>query len=354
MNVARPLFPTLLIALALNASAAHAQRAPAAAASQGASVSRLSGALIQPLNASESRQALEEHTFRVTAGQLVEARVDADGFDTVLQLIPPSGDTLYNDDFESTRTSRIATIATVGGEWKAIVSALDQGSGDYGLVITLGTPGKTRAISGTLTESTPISAKGHRFERHTYVVEDAVQLVVQLTSRGFEPEIVLHSPSGEIVAQSVDASSPNQVTATVPSAETGTWEIVATHSAYSDPTTGGYAIQIVETAPIVLPDGDLIRGVLSESTPRQIHGEHYQEHTLAGSADGEISVMLESGDFDAFLAARSPSGEWFRDDDSGGDGNAMLSLPAGAGEWLVIVTTYSADEVGRYELKVFR
>lgn len=354
MNVMRRIPCALLFASLLYAGSIYGQGAPGGAADQGSGLNRFNGELVQPLNASPVRQASQEHVFQVTAGQLIEARLDADDFDTVLQLIPPMGDTLYNDDFENIHTSRIATIATVGGEWRAVVTALDQGSGAYGLVITLDTPERTRSISGELTAATPISAKGQRYERQTYTVEGAPQLIIQVTSRNFEPELILHSPSGEITSQIADSPSSNVVIATVPSAEAGIWEIIATHSAYAEGTTGDYTIQIVETTPVVSPVGELIEGELVAGGPRQIHGELYQEHTIAGSAESGMSVVLESDDFDPFLAVRSPSGEWYRDDDSGGDANAMLSLPAEAGDWLVITTSYAADEVGRYELKVYR
>lgn len=354
MNAFRSLPCALFVAILLQAVPSQAQQAGGGTAGSDAQVSRFAGQLMQPLNPSESRQAREEHVFQVAAGQLVEVRVDSGDFDTFLQLVPPSGDTLYNDDFESLRTSRIVTVASVGGEWRAIVSAFDQTSGQYQLAITLGSPGRTRSITGSLTEALPLSAKGHRYNRHTYVVDDVTQLFVQLSSQDFEPELILHSPSGEIVTQSFNGSSENVVTATVPSAEVGSWEIIATHPAHAGPSVGAYTIEVVETDPVVLAEDDIIRGTLGEGDPRQIHGEFYHEHTIRGSADAGITIVLEADDFDAFLAARSPSGEWFRDDDSAGDGNAQIVLPAGAGEWLVVVTSYGPDQSGSYELKTYR
>ncbi len=354
MNVLRTIPCALIIATLLYPDPSVAQQAAGVGAGPNAEVTRISGSLVQPINPSETRQARNEHVFQVSAGQVVEVRLDADDFDTILQLIPPTGDSLYNDDYESIRTSRIVTVATVGGEWRAIVSAFDQVGGDYQLSISLETPGRVESMSGSLTEATPMSAKGHRFARHTYTVGEAAQLFVQLSSQDFTPEIVLHSPSGEIVSQIYDGSSENAATASVAAAEAGTWEIIATHTAYTGQSTGAYTIQIVETEPVVLTEDDIVRGTLAEGDPRQIHGEFYHEHTVSGSADAGMTLVLQADAFDAYLAVRSPSGDWYRDDDSAGQGNAQLVLPAGAGDWLVLVTSYAPGEVGPYELKVYR
>ena len=94
-----------------------------------------------------------------------------------------------------------------------------------------------------------MSAKGQRYSRHTYNLAGSSQLVVQLTSEDFEPEVVIHSPSGEIVSEIADYTTPRVVTVTLPLADAGEWEIIATHSAYTDQQLGRYTIQIVEAEP---------------------------------------------------------------------------------------------------------
>ena len=355
MNCLRRIPFVLSIAVGLmHASPSHAQRPGGSLVGANAQVTRISGQLVQPPNPTEVTQGRQEHVFQVTAGQLVEARLEADDFDTILQLIPPTGDSLYNDDYESIRTSRILTIATAGGEWRAIVSSYDHTGGDYELVVSLGSPERIRALTGNLSAATPMSAKGQHFERHSYVVEEPSQLFLQLASDDFEPELILHSPSGEVIMQNYDGSSANTVTASVALAEPGPWEIIATHSAYAFQSTGDYSIQIVETEPVVLTEDNVVRGRLQETDPREIHGEFYHTHTIPGSSDTGMTLVLESDDFDAYLAVRSPAGGWYRDDDSAGQGNAQLTLPAESGDWFVIVTSYGPDQVGDYELKSYR
>ena len=87
------------------------------------------------------------------------------------------------------------------------------------------------------------------------------------------------------------------------------------------------------------------------------------EAVVKGAAESGAAFLgagvlhLEPGvreHFDGFLAARSPSGEWFRDDDGGGETDARLELPPMAGTWLVIVTSFGEGETGRYRLVVTR
>jgi hypothetical protein len=105
---------------------------------------------------------------------------------------------------------------------------------------------------------------------------------------------------------------------------------------------------------VAIDDSDAVTGALEESDPKDIEGELYDVHRIPGTGDRPLVIQLFSSEFDAYLSARSPSGEWFRDDDGAGDTHARLELPAINGTWFVVVTSYSAGESGRYRLTVGR
>ena len=64
------------------------------------------------------------------------------------------------------------------------------------------------------------------------------------------------------------------------------------------------------------------------------------------------SVQLSSTDFDAWLIAVAPDGKAYFDDQSGGENDARLRIPARTGEWLLVVTAYDPRSPGAFTLTV--
>jgi hypothetical protein len=64
------------------------------------------------------------------------------------------------------------------------------------------------------------------------------------------------------------------------------------------------------------------------------------------------SVQLSSKDFDAWLTVVSPDGKAYFDDQSGGENDARLRIPARTGEWLIVVTAFDPRQSGAFTLTV--
>jgi tetratricopeptide (TPR) repeat protein len=83
-------------------------------------------------------------------------------------------------------------------------------------------------------------------------------------------------------------------------------------------------------------------------------GNYYVLHNFIGTAGETLTFDLVSDDFDAYLLLVSPSGETIAQNDDGAGGtNARIiqNLPV-TGNYLLIVTSYSAGETGTYQLQV--
>lgn len=290
------------------------------------------------------------HSFEAAAGQRVEVRVTSDDFDTVLEVTPPEGEALENDDSEDRTNSMISTFASGPGSWRIQVTSYDSEGGDYEVVVSLGAVGTVRNLpGGDLSRSDSVSMKGLRFASQTVRLERPVQLLAEMTAEGFTPQLILVSPGGERFSTDGSESSAR---VEIPFAEAGSWRVLASHAAPED-SVGPYTLRLIESA--ATGSSQVIAGELAATDRRDLRGEHYDTHTVAGTARGTILIELASDDFDAYLAARSPAGTWYRDDDGAGSGsNARLELPAEAGSWTVIVTSFNADETGRYRLRVVR
>lgn len=290
------------------------------------------------------------HTFQAGAGQRIEVRVTSDDFDTVLELTPPQGEALENDDAEEGTNSMLSTFASAAGTWRIQVSSYDAEGGEYEVQVALGAPGTVRNLAGgDLARSDSVSMKGLRFASQTVRIERPTQLLVEMSGQGFSPQLLLVSPGGE---RYTSEGSGSTARIEVPFAEAGSWRVVATQASEEEPA-GAYTLRLIESA--VVGTAQVVTGTLDATDRRDLRGEHYDTHTVAGTAGRPIVLDLSSSDFDAYLAARSPSGTWYRDDDGAGSGSdARLELPAEAGNWTVVVTSFTPDETGAYRLRIVR
>lgn len=84
-------------------------------------------------------------------------------------------------------------------------------------------------------------------------------------------------------------------------------------------------------------------------------GSLYDVHTFEGQTGQEVTISLESNDFDTYLAVVSPSGDLIAESDDVSQSNTnsavQRSLPS-SGTYTVVVNAYSASERGRYTLLV--
>lgn len=98
--------------------------------------------------------------------------------------------------------------------------------------------------------------------------------------------------------------------------------------------------------------GDVRDGMLQTESWDLGDGTQADVYIFSGAEREQVRIALESHDFDAYLLLLD--NEWniiAEDDDSGGDGHALVDhvLPY-SGSYLVVVNTYFADELGRYTL----
>jgi hypothetical protein len=94
--------------------------------------------------------------------------------------------------------------------------------------------------------------------------------------------------------------------------------------------------------------GDTVEGSLSE-------GNLSARYSLSGNAGDEVTISLESDDFDAYLTLLAPNGDvLITDDDGGGAPNAQIAdyaLPE-AGDYTIVVDSYNRLATGDYTLSV--
>ena len=84
-----------------------------------------------------------------------------------------------------------------------------------------------------------------------------------------------------------------------------------------------------------------------------VRNHYVQVYAVDSRPDNPLrSVQLSSKEFDAWLIAVAPDGTAYFDDQSGGENDARLRIPARTGEWLIVVTAYDPRSPGAFTLTV--
>ena len=315
-----------------------------------AAATRVEGKL-ETIAEGAERKHKTAHQFRTARGQIIEVTLSAGDFDTVLGLITPRGDTLWNDDAGGDTNSRITTVAVDDGTWNVVVSSYGEGGGEYELSVMLGEIGVVRDLGkGDLSETDSMSIKGYRYDVHAIRIEKPASIMVQVGATGFTPSVVVVSPDGERYVSESDPAGGTAVNVYVGDAKTGNWRIMVTH-VDEEENEGAYSLQLVETT--ALGNLETKTGELTDGDQQHLFGEHVDSYRVRGSLR-EWTIDVESSDFDAYLVVRSPTGEWFRNDDTETGVNASLTLPAGDGNWQVWVSSAMPGELGKYKMTIRR
>lgn len=100
--------------------------------------------------------------------------------------------------------------------------------------------------------------------------------------------------------------------------------------------------------------GEVTRGTLNTSDPRQSNGTYYDDYVFAGRRGETVIVNLESGSFDAYLylgvVNRGTFQEIRRDDDGGNGTNARLEVQLPQDGTFVIRASSLSSATGPYTL----
>lgn len=290
----------------------------------------------------------DEVAFDVPAGRLLEVRALSDEFDTVLELVPPTGgEPLRNDDDGMSTDSRVATVTSEAGAWKAIVSGYHDGGGAYELRISSVEPLGVEVIEGRFGPDDLQSPKGDRYRAHRFTVDAPSDLLIQVEPGGEIGELLAISPAGQRHAPSFGMfGGPAQLR--VSDAEAGSWELF---TVAAGTTSGEYRVHVARTPGAGPAERQVGRLTAEDSV--LLRGEHFDRYFIDVKDESVLEFELTSGEFDTFLAVLPPSGVWVQDDD-GMEQGSRLELAGERGQWEVIVTSFGPGETGEYQLDIRR
>jgi hypothetical protein len=347
------------------------------------------------LDATDQRRAssfVDRFDVPVSQGERVRVTVTSTAFDTVLEVTPPRGVPLSNDDVAGDRTrSEIELVAPVAGALKVqVTSFTPSAQGAYHVRVervreasTVNMPRAaapsarrhhvTTTLLASLTNPTPVRLgdrvsgnladgdarldSGEHADVYVLDVREPTDLRISMESSGVDSYLLAFGPNA--MFENDDSGGALNAAVTVTAAPAGSYRIIAT--SYRAGMTGSYELKVLSSrdaagsdAPVAGGEERITNGALASGDRTLSSGEFVDEHRFTWSAGTAVHLEARSTEFDSYLIVRAPSGEQ-RDNDDQAPGivNAALDFVAQeAGEHRVLVTSYRPGETGNYELVI--
>ncbi|MBN1476777.1 PPC domain-containing protein [Candidatus Sumerlaeota bacterium] len=338
-------------------------------------------------------------TFNAQAGETVDIDLNSENFDCYLALFGPNSEFIQdNDDFGSTRRSRVALSVPSAGTYYAVVTSFSPGNGGaFTLSVTslgvgapipedfanpwgnipMPTPPPPEPIEGTAyqgtldpTDTVPVQGLDYRADPQYYrdvypgYLSQGQMISIDLVS-DFDGYLYLIGPSGQIIAQDDDFMDTR--TSRIEDAvitETGNHQIVVT--SYSGNTTGTYTLTIgnPQQAPQATADSQISIGqTVQEALTSDDRAVFVSDHRagagywrdgfsfMVSAPDTQVTITANY-DFDGYLFLIGPDGQIISANDdytSTRDSRIDAVLPA-PGAYRIVVSSFSEGNGGSYSL----
>lgn len=223
------------------------------------------------------------------------------------------------------------------------------------------------AVSGRLDERSNVLPDGSYFNAYVFEGRAGQRIEIEMTSRDVDAYLILFSLDNDQFYLNDDDSAGDlnaRLTATLP--VTGSYMILA--NSYAEGERGTYRLSLkdmgsggqVSTAPnggTTNGQSPILRrqGTLGPGDALAPDNTYYQMHTFQGRAGQQVTITLESNEFDTYLALIDSSGNLLDSNDDIGPNNTnsqiTITLPY-SGDYSIIVNGYGPEDQGRYLLIV--
>ncbi|MEL7067842.1 MAG: trypsin-like peptidase domain-containing protein [Cyanobacteria bacterium J06581_3] len=230
-------------------------------------------------------------------------------------------------------------------------------------------------VSGQLTRDSDVLAlDGSYYNAYSFEGRSGQQITVEMNSPNMDAYLILLSPQGRNLMQDDDGGGNTDARLTFTLPEDGTYTVLA--NSFGPRETGTYELRVASgaqapsatrpnpstAAPVYDSQATVLRlpsrteGTLdSNSKVLARDGSRYEEYVFDASAGQQVTISLESRDFDTFLVLVGPDGEVLdsNDDISRSSLNSGLSvvLPE-SGRYLVIANAIDDTGLGQFTLSV--
>ncbi len=233
-------------------------------------------------------------------------------------------------------------------------------------------------IQGQLTrDSATLPADDSYYDAYSFEGRSGQQVVVEMNSANLDAYLILLSPQGRDLAQDDDGGGATNARLVFTLPEDGSYTVLA--NSYASRQTGSYDLRIAEdrgsnfsaNGRTAVPVSEQsaseqsasvsslpirAEGVLGpNSKTLEVDGSRYEEFLFEGSRGQQLTILLDSRDFDPYVLLVGPDNAVvaYNDDMATDDLNAGLTvtLPSN-GVYRVLANALDATGAGRFSLTV--
>ena len=308
-------------------------------------------------------------TYRlpISAGDLVTIDLTSDDFDCYLQVETPDGEWYSDDDGGSGLNSRVTVSSSVSGT--AIVTASGLGRGSTGRYQIRATVEDSSAYSsdggmlyvGSSVEAriTPMTTVGDYGNAVQYQVPLSAgePVTIGLTSDDFDSYLIVVMPNGREYTDD-DGGFGYNSELTVTADMSGTATVIAT--SLGRRSSGYFELSVRQAGQLltsaaadggILPTNTWVSGTITSQTEVEGVGNAIG-YQLPLSAGDQVTIDLESSDFDCYLVVYMPDGSRYTDDDGGSGFDSRLQVTASVGGTAnVIATSLGRSSTGEFRIR---
>ncbi len=248
-----------------------------------------------------------------------------------------------------------------GGRFFAVLAAAMAGA----MAFAQPALAQSQTINGQLSSGDQQLSDGEYYDTLTFTANAGDRISIAMESTEVDAYLVVRGP-GDFSEDNDDAdenSTNAGVSFTAPA--TGQYRVLAT--SYEGEDTGSYRLTLngarfdgQSAAQTAAPSNQsatarTITGALSSSDEQLNDGEYFDAVPLNLTAGQQVTLSLESSDFDPYLVVVGPDEFTQENDDATEDTtNAAITFTAPAtGEYNIAVTSYEGGETGSYRLTIF-
>ncbi len=307
----------------------------------------------------------------VSSGDHLEVQLTSQAFDPILEVTPPGGGTLTNDDWQGRRNeSRLSVVVAEAGTMKIGVGRMGAGTGGFRVTVqrtsTSAASGGPPLLSvggtheGTLDATDGTLPDGRFNEWVTVSGPDAGQLELRIEAQSETVPLAIVLDPNNTALQGTRGvyvlSHPGlhraQLIAPTPGQPASYRMSLRPLQNLVTPTLSRTHHQLpTQTSGTPLSLGQTVRGTLDRTT-RLPSGEPAEVYVFTGRTGQRAQFELRSNEFDTYLMVLGPTGRHWENDDTAGTTNSAIDLQLPVdGSYRVIASAYRAGMSGSFELK---
>ena len=213
------------------------------------------------------------------------------------------------------------------------------------------------SVSGVLSaNSNVLESDNSFFDAYTFDAQQGQQISIDMVSQDLDAYLILLDPNGQDIAQDDDGGNGTNARLVTTATSSGTYTVLA--NSYAVGEVGEYRLQVsannsssANTRLLLQEEGYLGQGALV----LQSDGSLYQEHSFHGEAGQQVTVTMESDEFDTYLILIGPDEQVIEQNDDIGPSNfnsaITVTLPT-TGTYRAIANAYDSTGRGRYSIRV--